>query len=259
MKKDLFDELNIGIPKNVPNTALDADVENVRRLAGAKTASVLQKGKCGIMKSKKKFAIIAAAAVLTLGTAAFAGGEIVKNIFSRSSSIPDYVSLPTQERIAEDIGYEVLLIESFSNGYKFKDGGIVNSGFSDENGNISESFKSVDFRYEKNSDIVYFSQQKITAETEMTGKETAQADENGIYFSSYTNKLVPPGYELTEDDKNAEASGELVFSFGSSKVKTSEVCGAVWEKNGVRCELMQIDGKLTSDELCDMAKEAIDS
>ncbi len=78
-----------------------------------------------------------------------------------------------------------------------------------------------------------------------------------IEFRNYTNKLVPTGYKFTDEDKKAEANGELVFSYGSSKVERKEVQSVSWTVDDMHYELMQIDGKLSANELKDMAAEVI--
>ena len=86
------------------------------------------------------------------------------------------------------------------------------------------------------------------------------ADVNGtkIYYTHYINKTVPADYELTEEDKAAEASGKLVFSCGSSKVEVLKVQSVTWKKDGIQYQLLQLDGKLSADELVDMAGEVIE-
>ena len=42
-----------------------------------------------------------------------------------SASRAAYTSLPTAEQVTKDIGYSPVLIDTFENGYCFKDGNIV--------------------------------------------------------------------------------------------------------------------------------------
>lgn len=255
--KDLFEELNIQESKNTQYTALDINVQNIKHNVNNKIASAEQERKMTFMKSKKRFSLIAAAAVLAIGVTVFAANEVVKVWTGSSSAIPDYKKLPTQEKVIEDIGYSGVLIERFENGYEFDNGTIVKNNMSDENENLIEKFKSVDFRYKKDGDTVYFSQKKYNTQTEQEGEKIATENGCDIYYYSYTNKLVPPDYKLTQEDKRAEANGELVFSYGASKVEISKVQSVSWEKDGIHYLLMQIDGKLSAAELCDMAKEAV--
>ncbi len=258
MKRNgLFEELNIEEPKKIQYTALDINLQNIKHRVNNEIASAEQERKLTFMKSKKRFALIAVAATLAIGITAFAASGIVKVWTGTSSAIPDYKNLPTQEQLIEDVGYSGVLIGRFENGYEFDNGSIIKNNISDENGNSVEKFKSVDFSYEKDGDRVYFSQKKYNSETEQEGDIIANENGIDIYYYSYTNKLVPPDYEMTDEDKRAEANGELVFSYGASKVETSKVQSVSWEKDGIHYLLMQIDGKLSKYELCDMAKEAV--
>lgn len=209
------------------------------------------------MKLKNKFISIAIAATFVLSTTIFAASGIIKSWSSSSSAFSDYKSLPSTEQVMKDIGYKAVLIDSFANGYVFKDGNIVKNTLSDENGNSMEKFKSISFRYEKDNDVVYFSQDKFNSETEKEGEVIATENDTDIYYYSYINKVVPPDYKLTDEDKKAEENGELVFSYGSSKIEISKVQSVTWERDNMKYCLMQIDGKLSEDELCNMAKEAI--
>lgn len=209
------------------------------------------------MKSKKKISLIAVAATLALGITVFAAGGIVSTWFSSSSSTPDYKSLPTAEQVTKDIGYEPVLIDTFENGYAFKNGSIVKNNLADENGNSIEKFKSVSFDYEKDGDIVVFAQDKFNSEMKLQGEVIKTVKDTDIYYYSYTNKSVPAEYKLTDDDKKAKESGELVFSYGAEKVEIKNVQSVTWIKDGTQYQLLQIDGKLSADELSDMAEEVI--
>lgn len=256
-KKNLFEELNINEPQNASYAALDIDVQNIKRRVNDKIASAPKERTVTIMKSKKKLLLIAVVATLMLGITASAASGIAKTWYSSSSSIPDYQSLPTQTQVVKDIGYEAVLIDSFKNGYSFESGCIVKNKLADENGNLIEKFKSISFDYKKGDDTVYFSQNKFVSKTEKQGDLIATENGTDIYYYSYTNKSVPPDYQLTEEDKKAEESGELVFSYGSSKEEIIEIQSVHWEKNDIEFCMMQMDGSLSATELADMAKEAI--
>ena len=68
---------------------------------------------------------------------------------------------------------------------------------------------------------------------------------------------MPANYQMTDEDKKNEASGKLIFSWGSDEVKITDVQFVSFKKDGVLYQLMQIDGKLSAAELSDMAKEVI--
>ena len=251
------EEMNIDKEQNDFCSPLDIDIRAVKQNVNAKLDSAYTERKSYTMKSKKKISLIAIAATLVLGITVFAASGIVSTWFSSSSSTPDYKSLPTAEQVASDIGYEPVLIESFENGYTFKDGNIVKNNLKDENGNSVEKFKSVSFDYKKDGDTVIFAQDKVKSKIDISGDVVKNVKGTDIYYYDYTNKLVPPDYKLTDDDKKAKENGELIFSYGSSKVEIKEVQSVTWVKDEMQYQLLQIDGKLTSDELVKMAEEIL--
>ena len=113
------------------------------------------------------------------------------------------------------------------------------------------------FDYEKDGDRVIFAQDKFNSEKNITGEIIKTVGNADIYYHSYTNKIVPADYVLTDDDKKAEENGELVFSYGSPEVKISEVQSVTWFKDCMQYQLFQIDGKLSADELANMAEEIL--
>ena len=273
-KRNLFEELNIEKKEQDLSGPLDVDVQTIRRNVSEKldaesseypACPIQNERKSVTMKlnaiksntrSKKKISVIAAVAVLALGTTVFAASGIISNWYS-SSSDPEYKSLPTAQQVKKDIGYDAVLISEFENGYAFKDGSIVNNNLADEDGNSVEKFKSVSFDYEKNGDTVIFSQDKFNSKIDMDGNVIKTADGADIYYYSYTNKIVPADYKMTDEDKKAEADGELVFTYGSSDVRISEVQSVTWVKDNIQYQLMQMDGALSQDELAEMAEEVI--
>ncbi len=212
---------------------------------------------------KKKIILAAAAAVMIIGAAAYAASSgLVTGWFSGSGSIPDYTQLPTKIECLKDVGYEPILIDSFENGYVFKDGNTVDNKRTDESGNSVEKFKSFSFTYEKDGDLVYFDQSRYTSESapsEHRHKEESVLTENGvdIYYYADNYKFVPPGYELTDEDKLSEENGDLVISYGSEKVEYSSMTYVGWQVGDMHYGLMQMNGKLSKDDLILMAKEAV--
>lgn len=210
-----------------------------------------------VTMSKKKISFIAVAATLVMSVVVYATSGVISSWVGSSSSIPDYKQLPSAEQCVEDIGYAPVLIDEFENGYNFKNGSIVKNDLKDDGGNSVEKFKSVTMRYDKNNDEVILSAQKYLSEMETTGEVVATVNGADLIYNHYTNKSVPADYKLTAGDKKAEENGELIFSYGASEVSISEVQGLSWEYDGVHYNLTQIDGKLTSAELVEMAKEII--
>lgn len=257
MKRDLERELNIINGANKTEGALDISIENIKNRVNNCIDSAYTERMLKPMKSKKKIALIAVAATLVMGITVFAASGIISQWFSSSSSIPDYNELPSVKQVTKDIGYEVELVDEFANGYKFDNGSVVDNVLTDDNGKAVEKFKSVTFCYLKDNDEVLFSQDKVNSQVETNGEVVANVDGVDVYYHSYTNKLVPPDYKMTDEDKKAEETGELVFSYGSSKVEIKEIQSVSWKKDDMNYQLLQIDGKLSADELVEMAKEVI--
>ena len=256
-KNDLFEELNIDKRVGDFCNPLDIDIQAVKRNVNAKLDSAYTERKLVTMKSKKKISLIVIAAALALGVTAFAASGVVSSWFASSSSVPDYKALPTVQQVTKDIGYAPVLIDTFENGYTFKSGSIIKNNLTDESGKSVEKFKSVSFDYEKAGDVVIFAQDKFNSQIETEGDVIKTVKDTDVYYYSYTNKLVPSGYKMTDDDKKAEASGELVFTYGSSEVKFTKVQSVTWVKDGMQYQLLQIDGKLSAEDLAGMAEEVI--
>ena len=257
-KRNLFDELNIKGCTDNSSSTLDMSIERIKDMVNKRIESASTERMLIPMKSKKKIALIAIAATLVMGITVFAASGLVTSWFSSSSGMPDYDSLPSAEQVKKDIGHDAVLIESFENGYTFDNGSIINNNLTDENKNSVEKFKSVMFRYEKDGDMVNFSQDKYDSNMETVGDVVATVNGVDVLYHSYTNKIVPGDYKMTDEDKKAEANGELVFSYGSSKVEIKEVQSVLWAEDGIHYSLMQIDGKLSDEDLAEMAKEIIE-
>lgn len=256
-KNNLPHELNIDIKSDGGCTPLDIDIRAIKRNVGVRIDSAYTERKSYAMKSKKKISIIAIAATVVLGTGVLASNGIFSSWLSSSSSVPDYKSLPTQQQVEKDIGYSAVLIDTFENGYTFKDGSVVNNNLADEDDKSVEKFKSVSFDYEKDGDTVIFAQDKFNPGMQMQGSVAKTVNGADIYYYSYTNKSVPANYKLTDADKKAEESGELVFSYGSPDIEIIQVQSVSWVKDGVHYQLLQLDGKLSADELEQMAEEVM--
>lgn len=207
-----------------------------------------------------KIAAIAAAAIMLLGITAFATTIILSSRSGHSYNIPTYNSVPNAEILQRDIGFVPNIPAAFSNGYRFRSGHITQNEDYAEDGSIFEQFKGVSCIYKKGK-------QEITlhADTALAGIQIKNANKTDTYkgvelqYCAYTNKLVPPGYTMTEQDKADEKSGRLVFSYGNPEVALTHVQLLAWEYNGVNYELNAADSELSFEDFTAMAKEIIDT
>lgn len=211
------------------------------------------------MKSKKRstkkiISLMAAAAVLACLATAFAVGGL-SGWYSGSTARID--SIEDSAALTETLGFEPVLIEEFENGYSYSSGNAVDNSITDDDGSVKEEFKSAFFIYEKDGDELWFSQDRSDSVNVEKGELVSSVDGIDIYYCSYRNKIVPADYEKTAEDIAAEESGELIFSWGSDRVRESVVQSAEWRMGDIACCLVQMDGALSAHELTAMAEEAI--
>ncbi|MGI6007908.1 MAG: hypothetical protein ACOX8E_10520 [Ruminococcus sp.] len=221
--------------------------------------------------SLKKGVVIAAAATMVLGTSVFAAGRIV-SMTATSSSEPTYTEFPSAEQMEKDLGISPNLVETFQNGYNFEEASVVDGALRDENGSAAEEFKSLDFRYGKDGSSISLDvksaedQAKIDAaeeegdEAEAWQKNTEEMNyqDVNLEYSQYTNKFVPADYEMTEEDKAAAESGDIVFSYGADEPTVFNVQTVSWEDDGASYVLQSMDDNVSKSDLVSMAQELID-
>lgn len=173
-----------------------------------------------------------------------------------STKDKQYPYLPTEQEYVDDIGFKPVLIQEFKNGYCYRNGYVVNDGHADSKSSQIEEFNSSIFEYEKDGDLVCFCQ--VSAEF-ATNRGAIVDSFTGVelYYKSYTNKIVPEDYQMTEADKTAEEKGELIFTWGSDTVEIIEVKSLMWIKENIQYSLLQTGGLLGAKDMCEMAKEAL--
>ena len=206
-------------------------------------------------RNPRRIIVLAVVAALLLGTTAFAAYSNRSGWFS--SIDKEYMELPSQQELAEDIGGNAVVMESFANGYRYERGVVDNNEIYAEDLGLVRSFKSAHFSYEKDGNTVFLTQDCSGYETAFMGELVETIDGIGLYYHSYRNKIVPADYQLTEADKLAEERGELVFSYGSDSVQVTEVKSLHWLDGGMDTMLMQMGGELTAADLVEMAREIL--
>lgn len=216
----------------------------------------------------KKSLIIAAAAILVIGTAAVATQGTTRVISGSSWSFPTYNEIPTAEKLQKDIGITPKIPAELSNGYAFESATKVDNKIEDigdgfravvvnDNGE-EQVFKSLSIRYANGDN-------NFTLHADPTGydieKESAETDNyNGISirYSAFTNKFVPADYVQTEQDIKDEDEGKYIFSYGTDDIEIHEVQGVTWVQDGIKYHINAMDSPLSQEELIDIAKEIID-
>ncbi len=209
--------------------------------------------------SFRKRTMVALVAAMVVGTTVFAAGKIV-SINSQGSNIPNYTTMPTEEKVKKDLGFNPKLVKEFDNGYSFKGGYIANDNREDDQGNSVLKTKSLGFAYKKDNDEVtlYMDDGRLGGELE---KEKIIDNYNGIdlYYNSSYHKFVPADYKKTEQDKKDEASGKYVFGYGSDKVRISHSQYLSWMQDGIHYSFLAMDSEISQDELVKMVHQVIDA
>lgn len=206
---------------------------------------------------KKRMAAAVIAATVVVGGSAFAfGGTAISQIIARCSASADYTSLPSAQQCQQDAGFTPALLQSFDNGFAFKDGVIVHNQEQNEDGQTVNKYASLEFDYQKGDETVSLMQNSGSSQEE-TGSCVAQKDGVSYYETTKTEKYVSDSYQMTEQDRKEEASGQVEFNVGQSDngVETEQYHGINWTVGGVHYTLYQMNGSLTSAQMLEMAQQ----
>lgn len=207
---------------------------------------------------KKRMAAAVIAATVVVGGSAFAfGGTAISQIIATCSASADYTSLPTAQQCQRDAGFTPALLQSFDNGFAFKDGVIVHNQEQNEDGQTVNKYASLEFDYQKGDETVSLMQDSGAAQEKETGRCAAQKDGVSYYETTKTEKYVSDSYQMTEQDRKEEASGQVEFNVGSSDngVETVQYHGINWTAGGVHYNLYQMNGSLTTAQMLEMAQQ----
>lgn len=207
---------------------------------------------------KKRMAAAVIAATVVVGGSAFAfGGTAISQIIARCSASADYTSLPSAQQCQRDAGFTPALLQSFDNGFAFKDGVIVHNQEQNEDGQTVNKYASLEFDYQKGDETVSLMQNSGASQEEETGSCAAQKDGVSYYETTKTEKYVSDSYQMTEQDRKEEASGQVEFNVGQSDngVETEQYHGISWTVGGVHYTLYQMNGSLTSAQMLEMAQQ----
>ncbi len=210
-------------------------------------------------KNIRRTIVLIAAVMMLLTVSAYAlNGTVACWGTAKSSYSYSFESLPSAAKLEKELGYLPAITAEFENGYALRSGSIFYGAFFDSDYNELERFKEMMVNYFKDGDKLIYAVRKLDTPMEMDGSAPV-AEVNGVQikYGAYNNKLVPEDYALTDEDKAAKESGELIFSWGVDNIETVRVQGVNWEQDGILYGFTQIDGKLTPDELVSMAAELI--
>ncbi|MFA9463291.1 MAG: hypothetical protein ACERKN_03255 [Velocimicrobium sp.] len=207
---------------------------------------------------KRIAGIVVIASVLMTGTG-FAAGK-VQSLVSSSNFINNESSFSKLPKEEKRLGYEVKAIETFQNGYNFKEMSVDDVQGMDADNNQVATYRELDITYEKEENEISLNISKgMVTDDQKMPTEKRQIDGILINYNLDTYKFVPENYELTQEDKENKEKDHYYISFGSDEVEVNEVSFLTWEEDGIKYSLMQYDTNLSVDELMDMATQIIAS
>lgn len=213
---------------------------------------------------RKRFSLKSAAilvAILCLTTVTVFAATRVSEYISTSSSKPTYTSFPTEQELQKNLGFVPKIVNTFSNSYTFHEAVIGNTTPVDENGKKMDVYKFISYTYVSGKgEKVNLTVNKLMP-GETSDSKAAKTDYKGITlsYSSQKYRFVPPDYKLTEEEKKAQESGEIMFSYGSDTVQNSIIQNVVWtDSDKINYNLMASDSNLKQADLVAMAKEIVD-
>lgn len=210
---------------------------------------------------KKKVALVAAAMCLTGTVAALAAGKITGYYSGTSEDSQRYGAFAEISNVEAQTGFSLKAAEQFENGYQFAGGAVTEVVGEDENGNVVESFPEVRLHYKKGDLKLTLTAQKVREDEEFIGKVTTSDYEGRVLlYKEDQYMFVPPEYEPSEEELQAQEARELYISYGSDEVEHVAYHFMQWDDEGTRYLLMASgDGAPGQEEMAKMAQEVIGS
>ena len=219
------------------------------------------------MKKKRLITMaLAAALILSLGMVAYAiaGTPHSQGTYAMKDT-GNYTSLEDLPKAEKIVGYNIHLIDRFSNGYTFSDMRVDGGAVFDENYNALKEYYSVIATYTlpEKEDITV----SLYPVLDLEGSHEAPAPSSGCIIGNTEvrinrdhYKVVPEDYEKTEEDLAAEAAGHFYISYGSDEIEEYDFVSAEFVLDGVDYVLLCMKADRISDEmLVQMISELISS
>lgn len=217
------------------------------------------------MKTKRIISVtLAAVLILALGITASAIAGILRSTGKHEMpKTADYTSLSDIPRVEKDVGYPITALERFSNGYGFAGLRVEGEAVYGEDNEVLKDFYGVCMTYSKPGEKDLYLELSPVLELpdgaeapEPNERRTVNGIDVGLILDHY--KLVPEGYEKTEEDRMLEAAGHYYITFGPDEIMECNYAFAGFELNGVSYMLMDMDASVGSlDTLAQMAEELI--
>ena len=143
----------------------------------------------------------------------------------------EYTSLSDLPKVEKIVGYDICLVDRFTNGFAFSKLRVDGWANYDEDYNILKEYYGVNATYRAPNGAEMM--QSLSPVSENSNSQEARAASSErvigetvvkIYRDHY--KFVPEDYEKTPEDIAAEASGHYYISFGASQIEERDIAFA---------------------------------
>lgn len=221
-----------------------------------------------VFMKKKRVITFALAAVLmlALGVSAYAVWGVPRWTATHNmENTGEYTSLKKLPDVEGIVGYDICLVDRFTNGFAFSKLRVDGLADYDEDYNVLKEYYGVNATYRTSTGVemmlfltpagdISDSQETRAASRECVIEETAVK----IYRDHY--KFVPENYTKTPEDIAAEAGGHYYISFGADQIEERDIVSADVVLNDVNYTFYFDNATECSDEmLLQMASELIKS
>jgi hypothetical protein len=220
------------------------------------------KGESNMKKkiSIKKFAVCFAVAAVLLTVGVTAASRYAKYSYSSASHADKINHAPTTSEVKAVVDYLPKYTDKIGD-YTLVSAQPSDSSYSDENGNEIANGKEISFEYQNgDSDkTVTLFTSGSSAQFEDMGEAIKEVNGITLYYSSTTNKFVPPDYKPTPEEEQQVKEGTLNIGYGSSEIEVIHSEYLAWIDGGIQYGLMTMGNDLGSDTLTQMATDIINS
>ncbi|MDU5417226.1 hypothetical protein [Peptoniphilus harei] len=247
--KYIKNELNKSVEDSSPSDYLKNKID----------LEINSQGEKGEFKMKKRFVLVAAAA-LVLSAGVFAAGKITGTI-SSSTSFYNYTNYDDMAKAEKKAGFDAYAPESLGD-YKFDGITMVNMADMDDTGAKLNKRKGIDVDYKNaDGDIVMLSIDKHPDNAKTVDKQFyhEMRDINGVqvYYSRIESVVLPDEKDATEEElERSEKDPFFNLAVGSDKREEDSSKHLIFDYKGIQYALMAGDD-MDVNEFYRMAEEII--
>ena len=209
---------------------------------------------------------LAAALMLAFGITAYAIWGVPKwTATYNMENTGEYTSLSMLPEVERIIGYDVCLVDRFTNGFAFSKLRIDGLADYDEDYNVLKEYYGVNASYRTDNGaemLLSLSPVSDHSNSQETRAASSERVIGGTAVKIYRDhyKFVPEEYEKTPEDIAAEAGGHFYISFGADQMEERDIVSADIVLNDVHYTFYFDNAAECSDEmLIQMASELLEA